>query len=230
MATGWAVVGWGALTAVLFLQAYRLRTDGSMPIRAVVFDVGGVLLRTEDPAPRRALEQRFGLPAGALADLVFNNPVSLAASVGKATPREIWEYVGQKLGLGPRSLEQVQREFWAGDRWDQALIGFVKGLRPQRRTAVLSNAWSDAREAFGPLVASGAFEAMFISAEEGLMKPDPQFFQLALDRLGTRAEEAILVDDMPINLQSASALGIRTVPFTNMDRVVIQLKGMLGLS
>jgi epoxide hydrolase-like predicted phosphatase len=198
-----------------------------LPIRAVVFDVGGVLLRTEDPAPRRALEQRLGLPAGALADLVFNNPVSLAASVGKATPREIWEYVGRKLGLGPESLEEVQREFWAGDRWDQALIGFIKGLRPQKRTAVLSNAWSDAREAFGPLVASGAFEAIFISAEEGLMKPDPKFFGLALDRLDVRPEEAVLVDDTPANLQSASVLGIRTVPFTNTEEVLAELSRML---
>lgn len=199
-----------------------------MPIRAVVFDVGGVLLRTEDPAPRRALEQRLGLPAGGLADLVFNSPVSLSASVGKATPQEIWEYVGQRLGLDPESLEQAQREFWAGDRWDQALIGFVKGLRPQRRTAVLSNAWSDAREAFGPLVASGAFEAIFISAEEGLMKPDPRFFRLALDRLGARPEEAVLVDDTPANLQSASAEGIRTIRFTNTDEVLAELSRLLG--
>jgi HAD superfamily hydrolase (TIGR01509 family) len=199
-----------------------------MPIRVVVLDVGGVLLRTEDPAPRRALEQRLGLAAGALADLVFNSPVSLAASVGKATPQEIWEYVGQKLGLAPESLDQVQREFWAGDRWDQALIGFVKGLRPQRRTAVLSNAWSDAREAFGLLVASGAFEALFISAEEGLMKPDPRFFRLALDRLGARPEETVLVDDTPVNLQSASVLGIRTVPFTNTEEVLAELSRLLG--
>jgi HAD superfamily hydrolase (TIGR01509 family) len=200
-----------------------------MTIRAVLFDVGGVLLRTEDPAPRRALEERLGLPRGGLADLVFNSPVSLAASVGKATPGQIWEHIGQRLALPPASLEEVQREFWAGDRWDQRLIDFVRALRPRRRTAVLSNAWPDARESFAPLLTSGAFEALIISAEEGLMKPDPQFFQLALDRLETRPQETILVDDMPANVQSARALGMGAVQFTNTDDVVAQLRRMLGL-
>jgi HAD superfamily hydrolase (TIGR01509 family) len=199
-------------------------------IRAVLFDVGGVLLRTEDPVPRRALEDRFGLRRGSLADLVFNNPVSLAATVGKATPRQIWEHVAQRLGLPETSLEELQREFWAGDRWDQTLINFAKALRPRRRTAVLSNAWPDAREAFAPLAASGAFDALIISAEEGLMKPDPQIFHLALDRLESRPEQAILVDDTPLNLKAAAALGIRPIPFTNRDDVMAQLRQMLHQS
>jgi HAD superfamily hydrolase (TIGR01509 family) len=187
------------------------------------------LLRTEDPAPRRAVEARLGLPRGGLADLVFNSPISLAASVGQATPGQIWEHVGEQLALSPASLEEVQREFWAGDRWNQTLIDFVRGLRPARRTAVLSNAWADAREAFAPLVTSGAFEALILSAEEGLMKPDPQFFRLALDRLESRPAEAVLVDDTPVNLQAAAALGIHTVPFTNTVEVVSQLQRMLEL-
>jgi len=139
-----------------------------MTIRAVLFDVGGVLLRTEDPRPRRALEERLGLTAGAFEDLVFNSPVSLAASIGQATSQQVWEHVRQRLALPPGSLEQVQREFWAGDCWDQTLIGFAKSLRPDRRTAVLSNAWPDARESFAPLLTSGAFQAILISAEEAL--------------------------------------------------------------
>jgi HAD superfamily hydrolase (TIGR01509 family) len=77
-------------------------------------------------------------------------------------------------------------------------------------------------------VASGAFEAIFISAEEGLMKPDPRFFRFALDRLDARPEETVLVDDTPANLQSACAQGIRTVLFTTTEEVLDQLSRMLG--
>jgi len=61
------------------------------------------------------------------------------------------------------------------------------------------------------------------------MKPDPRFFQLALDRLETQPEETILVDDMPANLQSARALGMGAVQFTNTGEVVAQVRRMLGL-
>jgi hypothetical protein len=40
-------------------------------IRALIFDVGGVLMRTVNPVPRRELEQRFGLPPGGVSKLVF---------------------------------------------------------------------------------------------------------------------------------------------------------------
>ena len=201
-----------------------------MIIHAVLFDVGGVLLRTEDPAPRRALEDRLGLAHGALADLVFNNPVSIAASLGKATPRQIWEHVAERLSFPKDSLEELQKGFWAGDRWDQALIDFVKDLRPERRTAVVSNAWPDARQAFAPLETCGAFETLIISAEEGMMKPDPRIFQLALDRLETQPDRAVLVDDTPVNLKSAAALGIHAVRFTNQEEVMAELRRMLGRS
>jgi len=198
-----------------------------MTFHAVLFDVGGVLLRTEDPGPRRALERRFGLPAGAFEQLVFNSPISQAASVGQATSQQVWEHVRQQLGLSPASLEQVQREFWAGDRWNKTLIRFAKSLRPSYQTAVLSNAWPDARESFAPLLASEAFQTILISAEEGLMKPDPRFFQLALGRLCTPAEETVLVDDLPVNLQSARGLGMGAVQFTNTGEVVDQIRQML---
>jgi FMN phosphatase YigB (HAD superfamily) len=53
-----------------------------MPIRGVLFDVGGVLVRTEDPAPRLRWAEKLHLAPASLADIVFENPVARQATMG----------------------------------------------------------------------------------------------------------------------------------------------------
>ena len=47
-------------------------------IKAIIFDVGGVLIRTEDPGPRRALEVQYGLEPGQAEYMAFNSPLGLS--------------------------------------------------------------------------------------------------------------------------------------------------------
>src|SRR5437764_645748 len=115
-------------------------------IRAIVFDFGGVLVRTEDPAGRRQWEARAGLDAGELDRLVFNSEVALRATVGEATDRAVWEHVATTLKLAADQLAACQADFWAGDKLDQDLVALLASLRPRYQTAILSNYWSNGRE------------------------------------------------------------------------------------
>jgi len=196
-------------------------------LQAVVFDVGGVLLRTEDPSPRRRWEQRLGLPARGLADLVFNSPVSLQAMVGLADASAIWAYVGQHLGLGDGQLEELRADFWRGDQWDRTLLAFAQGLRPSLRTGVLSNAWPDARREFAPEIGPEGFDVVVISAEEGFRKPERRIYELLLSRLEVPASAAAFVDDMPENVAAAEALGMQALLFTTTAEVIARLRAML---
>lgn len=65
-----------------------------MTIRAVIFDIGGVLFRFQDVSQRRRWEMRLGLSEGQLVETVFNNPVARRATVGDATTEEVWVEVG----------------------------------------------------------------------------------------------------------------------------------------
>ena len=62
-------------------------------IRVVMFDLGGVLLRTEDPRSRVELGRRFGLSREEIEKLVFGSEVSLKAEMGQAEPGEVWIHV-----------------------------------------------------------------------------------------------------------------------------------------
>lgn len=191
-----------------------------MPIRAILFDFGGVLMRTHDYTGRRKWEARLGLEQGGLEAVVFASEVANRGMLGEVPMEAVWAYVADLFRLGPAEMAELQRDFWAGDRIDEELLDFLAGLRPRFKTGLLSNAWDNARRLFAQFGLGRAFDVMVISAEERLAKPDPRIYHTALDRLGVRAEEAVFVDDMPANIEAARALGIHALRFASPEQTM----------
>lgn len=182
-------------------------------LRAVIFDIGGVLVRTEDLEPRRKWERRFGLPDWGLAKIVFDSPAGLESTLGRAGEAAPWEHAARVLKLSPQELAELRADFWAGDVYDDALIEYIRSLRPHYKTGILSNAWPGARAFHQPRLNSEAFDVLVFSSEEGIAKPAPEIYQRALTRLGVAAPEAVFVDDVPENVAAARALGMAGVHF-----------------
>ncbi len=199
-----------------------------MPIKAVIFDLGGVLVRTEDQAPRRALAERLGISLGQMYYLVFDSPSAQQASRGELTVAQHWEAVRQALGLPEAEIDRLSQEFWAGDRLDAELVDFLRSLRPRYHTALLSNAWDDLR---GYLTdhwgIADTFDELIISAEVGVTKPGPGIYHLALERLGVQPSEAVFVDDFIENIQAARALGMHAVHFHSRQQALAELESLL---
>ena len=63
-----------------------------MPIKSVIWDIGGVLMRTEDQGPRAELAAELGVTREYLVELVFGGQKGLAAQRGEISPQEIWDY------------------------------------------------------------------------------------------------------------------------------------------
>ncbi len=184
-----------------------------MGISAVIFDVGGVIVRTEDLEPRSRWEKRLGLAPWGLAKAVFESETSYRASIGKATVSDIWRDIGEQFKLDAMDTAELERDFWAGDRADQELVAFVRSLRPRFKTALLSNAWPNARQVLTARYHLDAFDTIVISAEEGILKPDPRIYLLASERLGIRPESVVFVDDMEHNVEGARAVGMHAMQF-----------------
>jgi len=183
-------------------------------IKAVVFDFGGVLVRTEDQAGRRQWERRLGLEERALDRLVFQSEVAARATVGDASEAAIWEHVATTLKLPAGELAAMQNDFWAGDKLDTDLVALLASLRPRYRTAILSNYWPTGREIIARHFGlEQAVDTIFISAEEHLAKPDPRLYQLVAGRLGVQPVEAVLVDDFLANVNGARAAGWQAIHY-----------------
>jgi len=198
--------------------------------KAVIFDMGGVLLRTEDPAPRTEAGKPYNMDARQLAEFVFGSEAGLKATLGQINDEDLYLDVGKQLKLSGNELERFVTLFWQGDRLDEELANFVRSLRPEYKTGLLSNAWSGARKALTDLYPCiDAFDVSIISAEVGLMKPFPEIYQLTLQKLDVKPDEAIFVDDMPVNVEAARELGIHGIQFTTTREVIEQIEEMLQI-
>ena len=183
-------------------------------IQAVIFDVGGVLLRTEDYAPRQKWEARLGLSPGGAEALVFNSEMGQKAQRGEISEPALWRWLGTHLKLSPETVAEFRADFWAGDVMDMQLVNFIRQLKASYQTAIISNYADNLRlELIHKFCIADAFDEIIISAEEQVMKPDPEIFHRALLRLGREPNEAVFIDDFQHNVQAARDIGLAAIHF-----------------
>jgi epoxide hydrolase-like predicted phosphatase len=200
-------------------------------IKGIIFDVGGVLLRTHDQSYRRRWETRLGLEPGGAARLIFDSDLGRQAQVGRVTLQDVWAWAGESLDLSAEELAAFERDFWAGDRLDHELARTIRELHTRYRTALLSNSWvRDGRALADELGLADAIDVCVVSAEVGVAKPDPRIYTITLERLAVLPPEAVFVDDFIENVDAARRLGMQAIHFTDPLLARQQLEDMLRLS
>lgn len=199
-----------------------------MAIRAVIFDFGGVLVRTEDRTSRQQLAERLGMSYQELSEVVFDSETARQSTLGEISADEAWEIIRKKLGLTPEELASMREQFWGGDVLDTELIDFLSELKGDYQIALLSNAGNDLRQALEEeWQISDVFDLIVISAEVGLAKPDPKVYQHILEQLGIEPHEAVFVDDFLENVNAASAAGMYAIHFKGSQQARNSLAELL---
>ena len=197
-----------------------------MTIRAVIFDWGGVLVRTECRAKREALAAELGLTPEALEDAVFGCAAWQAASRGARSADDAWAEIIAALGFRGPVLAFV-RQFFGGDRLDWRLVALIGALRGRGlRVGLLSNAPGERAGDDDPVGRWGRaelFDAQVFSYQLGLLKPHPATYAAALRALGVAAHEALFVDDVPANVNGARQAGLHAVQFVGTDALLADL-------
>ena len=204
-----------------------------MRYRAVIFDLGGVVLGSPLDAIAR-YERGQNIPAG-----FVNQIVRTTGATGA------WA----RLERGELSLEDFYPAFdreceTAGSRISaRALIGTLAASsapRPSMLAAVrrirehglsaaaLTNNWSAGEDGTGTL--RPHFDVVIESSVVGLRKPDPRIFRLACERLRIEPREAVFLDDLGNNLKTARALGMTTIKVADPDAALEELQSLLGFA
>jgi putative hydrolase of the HAD superfamily len=186
--------------------------------RVVVFDYGEVISVSQSEADRSALVAVSGLPDEQFWQLYDRYREDL--DQGVTLPREYWNLIARDAGLewSPATLQQL----WAADirSWISVEPGTVELLAALHaggtRVALLSNAGFDFSDPFRHSPMAAYFEAMFVSAEMGLIKPDPEIYRVAARELGISLEQMVFIDNKKINVDAAVALGVTGHVFTTV--------------
>jgi len=188
-------------------------------IRAFVFDFSGVLVQGAHAQWYYNLAERLGLPIEPWMETLYG-PVWKDAYTGR---------IGCFRWIVP-ALEIIPRVYY-GARWlHREVVDIVERLGDHYRIGLLSNASSRLeRWLVDPLGIRHLFDAIFISAIEGVAKPNPLAFELALQRLGVAPHETLFVDDLTSNTIAAASLGMDTITFTTPPdlRYQIERRGLL---
>jgi epoxide hydrolase-like predicted phosphatase len=129
-------------------------------------------------------------------------------------------------GVPPAAEGLLDRMFSGFHRVDAMYDALIDLRRQGVRTCLLSNSWSNTypREDWDEV-----FDAVVISGEVGMRKPEPRIFQHALDLVGLPGERCVFIDDIEANIVAARDLGIAGIHHLDADSTIVALESMLRL-
>jgi putative hydrolase of the HAD superfamily len=209
-----------------------------MTIRAVIFDLGGVVLGSPLHAIA-AYERELGIPAN------FVNRVVASTAPGGAWSRlergelsmeafySAFEADCAAAGQTTLSAREMMARMGAAALPRPVMLQAISRIRQAGLlTAALTNNWisADDEPKDGTRALRDLFHVFVESSVEGLRKPDPRIYELACARLAIEPGEAAFLDDIGSNLKSARALGMRTIKVDHPEQALRELEGLIELS
>jgi putative hydrolase of the HAD superfamily len=188
------------------------------PIRALFWDVGGVVLSNAwDHEERAQAVARFGLDAP---EFERRHRETVAEfEQGRIT---LDEYLTRTVFSKKNDISRADfsRYLFSLSQARPDVLEYARLLAGRHRMATINNESRELNEyrirKFG---LDGIFPLFVSSCYVGLRKPDPAIYRLALDLTQISAEESCFIDDRPANIQGAEAAGMRTVLFENQDQL-----------
>lgn len=199
-----------------------------MPVRAVVFDIGGVLEDTPPVGVAEKWEATLRLRPGELNDRLGG--VWEAGAVGAVSEAEVHASIGLLLRLDDAQVQAFMQDIWTEylGTLNTELAGYFSRLRPRYRTALLSNSFVGAREREQERYGfAGITDLIVYSHEVGMAKPDPRIYQLTCDRLAVRPEQMIFLDDRADFVEAALDTGINAILYHDNDQAMADLEAAL---
>jgi len=202
-----------------------------MAIRAVVFDIGGILEITPPLGIDEKWEQQLQLKAGELGERL--NAVWGAGSIGTITEADVHRQIGDIMSWDTATVDAFMADVWREylGKPNVELLQYFESLHGPYLTGIISNSFIGARE---KEQAAYRFEDMtdliIYSHEVNLRKPDPKIYAITCERLGVQPHEMVFLDDVEPNVNGAREFGIQAVLFKDNAQAITDINALLNAS
>jgi HAD superfamily hydrolase (TIGR01509 family) len=195
--------------------------------RAIIFDIGRVLIRVDVSRAMDGLASGLSLTPQEAWSAIEKDPRWLDWQEGRISPRDWHLHLSKRLGTS-LTFEQFS------EVWNRALDpnpihseSFLENLSKNYRLALLSNtdpihmSNDEARFPFFRF-----FPIRIYSYRVGASKPDPLIYREALQACKVRAEEAVYIDDIAAYAEAAQRLGMTGIVFQSPDQLQSDLRNL----
>lgn len=203
-----------------------------MPLKAIIFDFGGVLCHHPPQEDVEGLASIWGLPRDEFLRHFWAHRVPYDR--GDLTPEEYWARFAQSAGVPPVNgrLEEILRRdigFWM--HLQTNMVTWTRTVKKAGyRTALLSNLPRSLGEhllAHCDFIKD--FDHLTLSYEVRSAKPEERIYRHCLEGLGVAPEQSLFLDDRAPNIEAAQALGIHGVLFETAHQFATGAGAGLGL-
>ncbi|MBN2257799.1 MAG: HAD family phosphatase [Anaerolineaceae bacterium] len=200
-----------------------------MTIKGIVCDFGGVLVLNHEMPVHQKWIERLGMDYKGFMSTLFMSEGARLASIGKISEREFWNSTKDLFNITEQEAEELGHEVFADEHLNIDLINLVRSIPSNIKKAILSNAFSDAREVFtSKLHLDELFDPIVISAEEGIAKPDDEIYLRTIERMGLIPCDCMFIDDLLDNVKAAAKLGMIAIHFQDTESTITQVKSLLS--
>ena len=204
-----------------------------MTIRTIYFDYGGVIYKTPSLAGLNRWKRILGLADDPEIMEMLENPNESQfvkdMCLGKIPEDKVWTMMAEKWHIKPSMIRRLHRAMVSKRRLNTPMIDLMAELKEDYQTAILSNAGDQTRALMEDVFHLDQFVSeIIISAEEGVIKPDPQIYQIAMDRLNAAPETSLFIDDYLENVLAARDFGMKAVQFIDNAQAVQAVRDHLA--
>ena len=193
-------------------------------IKAIIFDYGEVLTNSGNPQEtarrRQYLGRRLGMSEKEVWPYLFQGEPARKWMTGQYSWDQYWNAVLPPRGItDANEIAQFHEKVWPQESSiNPKMREILHELKGHYKIGLLSNAsWPEEslRDRLAQEQLLDFFDTVISSSTEGVVKPDPAIFNVALQRLNVKPDEALFVDDLEKFTESAARMGFYTFTFTN---------------
>ena len=207
-------------------------------VKAIVFDVGGVLASGKNSKVTKGKM----LPSGVHLDIAKKLNVSIdqyidsietnyaLAIEGKISREKVISIFSKNLKTSPKRLEKLYIKYYRKYlKQNKQLFKQAFKLKKQGyEIAVLSDQWPLSKEALMPTKYYKNFDVKIVSCEVGIRKPNPKIYKILFKKLNLSPKQTLFIDNQKWNINPAKKLGMKTILFKD-NKQLFQNKTWKGL-